>query len=56
MDRINKLPDSPAGICPLLVGAKVPRLTLFTAKGRPFDFSAAIAEKPTILVVYRGGW
>lgn len=54
--RKDPLPASPRDICPLLLGAKLPQLTLTTADGKPFDLNAAIAQKPTILVFYRGGW
>jgi hypothetical protein len=43
-------------ITPLLIGAKVPELTLRAGDGSDFDLAAAIAKKPTILVFYRGGW
>lgn len=41
---------------PLLIGAKVPPLTLRTSDGEPFDLSDALAKKTTVLVFYRGGW
>jgi peroxiredoxin len=43
-------------IKPVLIGAKVPPLTLRTSDGEPFDLNGALAEKPTVLVFYRGGW
>ena len=41
---------------PLPVGAALPRLALTSSAGEPFDLNAAIAEKPTVLILYRGGW
>lgn len=41
---------------PLLIGAEVPQLVLRTAEGGEFDLNGAIAEQPTILIFYRGGW
>lgn len=41
---------------PLAVGATAPAATVKTAEGAPFDLGAALAEKPTVLVFYRGGW
>lgn len=52
----HQLPISAEDICPILVGAMVPNLTLTTVNGRLFDLNAAIAEKPTVLIFYRGGW
>ncbi len=49
--------DSAEEIHPLLVGMEVPKITGVTrADGTPFDLNAAIAEKPTILIFYRGVW
>ncbi len=49
--------DSAEEIHPLLVGMEVPKITGVTrTDGTPFDLNAAIAEKPTILIFYRGGW
>ncbi len=41
---------------PLQKGAKVPELSFKTADGKAFDLNASIAEKPTVLIFYRGGW
>lgn len=54
--RAHQLPSSAEDICPILVGASVPKLTLTTLNGSSFDLNAAIAEKPTVLIFYRGGW
>lgn len=43
-------------VSPLIIGSKIPELTLRTADGDPYDLNAAIEGKPTILVFYRGGW
>ena len=49
-------PASATDVRPLLIGAKVPELTLSSADGSPFDLTRALATKPTILIFYRGGW
>ncbi len=49
-------PTSAEDIRPILIGAAVPKLTLTTMDGSPFDLNAAITEKPTVLIFYRGGW
>jgi peroxiredoxin len=41
---------------PLSVGATAPAVTVKTADGTAFDLGAALSEKPTILIFYRGGW
>jgi len=41
---------------PPVAGDSLPALTLTTAEGEPFDLAAAVEEKPTILILYRGGW
>jgi peroxiredoxin len=50
------LPASAQGVHPLPVDARVPQLTLMGANNKPFDLNAALAEKPSIVVFYRGGW
>jgi peroxiredoxin len=44
-------------IKPLAVGAKMPAGSqVLTMAGKPFDLTAAVANKPTVLMFYRGGW
>lgn len=44
-------------IKPLPVGAKMPaNRHVLTKEGKPFDLTAAVASKPTVLIFYRGGW
>jgi len=52
----SQVPTAAAQIRPLLVGTSVPKLTLLTMAGIPFDLHPALAEKPTILIFYRGSW
>lgn len=47
---------SPSEVRPALIGTEVADLTLRTAAGAAFDLNAAFAEKPTVLILYRGGW
>ena len=54
--RAAEVAGSPEEIRPLLIGAKAPDLTLKTGDGQPFSLREAIAEKPTVLILYRGGW
>ncbi len=41
---------------PLAVGTTAPGAKVKTSDGADFDLGAALAEKPTVLVFYRGGW
>ena len=51
-----EIADAPYAVRPLLIGATIPEATLMTATGEPFDLNAAVAQKPTVLIFYRGGW
>lgn len=48
--------QKPTDISPLLIGEKIPAVNIPAADGKSFDLNAHIAEKPTILLFYRGGW
>ena len=52
----KKIAASAEDICPLLVGAKIPTITIKTHDGADFDLNAVVAQKPTVLIFYRGGW
>lgn len=43
-------------IQPLKVGEKAPRFIIETVDGEAYDFNPDELEKPTLLLVYRGGW
>lgn len=47
---------SPQEVCPLLMGFRVPAITLTTDEGRPLDLQAVSRAQPTVIVFYRGGW
>jgi peroxiredoxin len=50
------VPLKPEDISPLLPGESIPILSLPSSSGKNFDLNKLVAEKPTILVFYRGGW
>ena len=50
------LPDSATGVQPVLVGTMLPRVELKTAAGDTVDLVEARAGKPSVLIIYRGGW
>ena len=54
--KVNQPLDFAKDICPILIGATLPKLTLTKIDGNSFDLNAAIAAKPTVLIFYRGGW
>ena len=49
-------PTSAAEIRPLLVGAEVPAVTLKTPGGKDTELRKLVAQQPSILIFYRGGW
>lgn len=52
----NTLPDKPEDISPLLVGEEIPDVKLANLKGEAVELKKMVAEKPTVLIFYRGGW
>lgn len=46
----------PTDVSPLLIGEKIPALTLIDVSGKQVNLSTLTAAKPTILIFYRGGW
>ena len=43
-------------IHPLLPGMEAPDVTFFNTDGSPLNLREAAAEKPIVLIFYRGGW
>lgn len=56
VEMITGVPLKPEDISPLLIGEPIPMLKLPTSSGKTFDLNKSVAEKPAILVFYRGGW
>jgi peroxiredoxin len=52
----SEVADKAEDICPILIGQSLPKIVLRTADNAPFDLNAAVAQKPTILIFFRGGW
>lgn len=50
------IPEKPEDISPLLNGEKIPVAMLPDASGKKVDLNKAVSEKPTVLIIYRGGW
>lgn len=51
-----EVPDDPAAVRPLLVGAKAPAFALELPGGERFTFDPEAVDKPLLLGFYRGGW
>jgi len=49
-------PQDASAVQPLGVGEKAPTATLRGPDGRSVDLAAKYAQKPTVLIFYRGGW
>ncbi len=54
--RSGPPPTSADQVRPLLIGAEAPELTLRQVDGKPFDLTEAIRSKPSVVILYRGGW
>ncbi|OXA81325.1 Peroxiredoxin [Flavobacterium aquidurense] len=50
------IPKSATDIAPLLIGEKIPGITLKSAENTAVQLSDLLKEKKTVLVFYRGGW
>ena len=55
MNSFAQIADAPENISPLLIGEKIPNITLHDSDGVEVTTNK-IFNKKTVLVVYRGGW
>jgi len=53
---VAQLPEKPEDISPLLIGEKIPVLTLTNLDGNTESTTTILNGKPTVIMVYRGGW
>ena len=51
-----QIPGVPEDVSPLLIGEKVPDIELTDMNGKQESITELAKQKPTILVMYRGGW
>lgn len=51
-----QIPEKAENISPLLIGEKIPSAKLTAGDGRQYDLSILLSEKPSVLLIYRGGW
>jgi peroxiredoxin len=52
----NDLPKLATEIAPLLIGEKIPNVTLTSVENTDVNVTELISKKRTVLVFYRGGW
>ena len=50
------LAPSAAEAMPLAAGARIPAVVVQTVEGTGLDLAATVAQKPTLLIFYRGSW
>lgn len=53
---MTAIPEKPEDISPLLIGESIPQITLSNAEGKSTNVNKMLAQKPAILIFYRGGW
>lgn len=53
---IAQIPELPEQVSPLLIGEQVPDAELKSANNITHKLSDVLAEKPGVLLFYRGGW
>ena len=53
---ITNISESAQQVSPILPGLIIPDATLKNTNGEPVSMTQLINKKPTVLVVYRGGW
>ena len=52
----NAVPKSATDIAPLLIGEKIPNITLKSSENAAVQLSDLLKKKKSVLVFYRGGW
>ncbi|KRB57177.1 peroxiredoxin-like family protein [Flavobacterium sp. Root186] len=52
----SEIPKSAIDIAPLLIGEKIPNITLKSSENADVNLSELLKKKKTVLVFYRGGW
>jgi peroxiredoxin len=50
------IPQTPTDVSPLLIGEKIPALTLPDVSGTSVSLAELVGKRQTVLIFYRGGW
>jgi peroxiredoxin len=53
---VAAVPHSPQGVTPVAVGSAAPAFTAREVDGRVFRFQPQSLKRPTLIILYRGGW
>ena len=56
LNSFAQIADKAEDISPLLIGEKIPDITLLSSAGKQETLAAITGGKPSILLFYRGGW
>lgn len=56
LNSFAQIPDKAENISPLLIGEKIPDITLLSAAGKKETLATITGGKPSVLLFYRGGW
>lgn len=51
----NEVASVARAVCPVLIGTKIPEVTLRAVDGSAVNLSTVL-KKPSVIVFYRGGW
>lgn len=52
----SEIAPEPTAISPLLIGEKIPEITLSDVSEKKISLRELAAQKPSVIVFYRGGW
>lgn len=52
----TNIANAPNQVCPILIGSSLPKITLLDLEGNRVELNKVIAEKPSVLIYFRGGW
>jgi len=52
----SEIAAEPTSISPLLIGEKIPNITLSDVSGKKINLLELASLKPSVIVFYRGGW
>lgn len=54
--QVVQIAEQPDQICPILIGESIPDLVLKDVTAKEVELKAVLAQKPSIVIFYRGGW
>ncbi|MFC1760807.1 peroxiredoxin-like family protein [Planctomycetota bacterium] len=53
---VGSIPNDGSKVHPVLIGASLPAIEVQDPSGQAVSLNDLVAKKPTVLIVYRGGW